>query len=72
VNRISGRLLATIAYRHLLEPRRHLPECAKQCAKGCPVYDFHVALNEPVLQSEIEAARREEERFKALAAGARG
>jgi hypothetical protein len=66
---MSGRLLVSIAYRHLREPLRHLRDCAEKCASGCAVSDFHTALAEPVLPSEIVQARREEERFKALARG---
>ena len=69
---MSGRLLINVAYRHLREPLRHLPECAARCGNRCPVHEFHVALNEPVLPEEREAARVEEERFKALAAALNG
>lgn len=65
-------MLVSIAYRYLRDPLRHLRDCADRCAPGCLVQEFHAALNEPVLASEIEAAEREEERFKALAAGATG
>lgn len=57
-----------IAYQHL-RPTRHAEKCAERCAGDCPIHEFEVALAEPVLPSEIEAARREEDRFKALARG---
>lgn len=59
--------MLNIAYRHLRAPLAHAGRCQSQCAADCPVLAFESALAEPVLQSEIEAARREEERFKALA-----
>jgi hypothetical protein len=37
--------------------------------KGCDVRTFHTALDEPVLPSEVNARRREDERFQALARG---
>ncbi len=60
-----------IAYQHL-RPTRHAEKCRDKCVAGCPQYEFGVALARPVMASEVEAAEREEERFKALAAGATG
>lgn len=65
---MSGRLLVNIAYRHL-RPTQHAQGCNEKCVANCPVHEFAAALAEPVLRSEIEAAEREEERFKALARG---
>lgn len=59
----------TIAYRRLREPLHHLRDCAKNCARGCPVDDFHAALNEPVLEAERAQAAAEEDRMQALARG---
>lgn len=66
---MSGRLLGNIVYQHLRAPLRHRPKCGDRCVSGCDVRGFHEQLGEPVLLSEIAAARREEERFKALARG---
>lgn len=66
---MTGRLLLNVAYRHLRDRLHHVQGCARQCAKGCPVYDFHASLNEPVLPRERAAVRAEEDRMQALARG---
>ena len=62
----------TIAYRHLRERFLHSAKCGERCTEDCGVLAFETALSEPVLESEIAAAKQEEDRFKALAAEARG
>ena len=62
-------MLVSIAYRYLRDPLRHLRDCADKCAPGCLVQEFHVALNEPVLASEMAKAKADEDRMQALARG---
>lgn len=66
---MSGRLLASIVFRHLRGPLRHEQECAERCAAGCGVRELDEALGAPVLPSEVAQAKREEQRFIALSRG---
>lgn len=69
---ISGRLISTIVDQHL-RPARHAEGCTgRQCALDCPVREYEADMSEPVLASQIAAAKAEEDRFKALAAALNG
>lgn len=48
---------------------RHVDTCAEKCADACQARQFEAWLDEPVLQSEVEAERRREQRLKALMRG---
>jgi hypothetical protein len=69
LDHVSGRLIGNIVYQHHRARLRHQPTCGVRCVEGCDVRGFHEVLAEPVLPSEIAAAKAEEERFQALARG---
>lgn len=69
LNQVSGRLLLNLADRHLRAGLRHSERCTEQCANGCDVLELDVWLGQPVLPSEIRAAKAAEQRMQALARG---
>jgi hypothetical protein len=63
---VSGRLITTIADRHL-RPTRHADGCSDECKPGCPIREYDAELAAPIRESEIAAEKANEERLRAFA-----